>query len=163
MSKIDWAKRLPLETIKQISLEHSLDYRLVAAICMKESSGNSFATRFEPNYKWVYKVNELTASVGCTANTMMVMQMTSWGLMQVMGAVAYELQFPAKQYCSQLVLPHVGILYGCKLLNRLWSKHSTIEKVVASYNAGNPEKYLSGEKRAKEYVDTVLNYMVQVP
>lgn len=58
MSKIDWTKRLPLETIKQISLEHSLDYRLVAAICMKESSGNSFATRFEPNYKWVYKVND---------------------------------------------------------------------------------------------------------
>ena len=163
MSKIDWAKRLPLETIKQISMEHSLDYRLVAAICMKESSGNSFATRFEPQYKWVYKVNELTASVGCTANTMMVMQMTSWGLMQVMGAVAYELQFPAKQYCSQLVLPHVGILYGCKYLSKLWSKYKTIDEVVSCYNAGHISKNNEGKFNNQSYVDSVLSYMVQVP
>lgn len=163
MSKIDWAKRLPLETIKAIAIEQGLDYRLVAAICMQESSGNSFATRFEPTYKWVYNVNELTRSVGCTANTMMVMQMTSWGMMQVMGAVAYENGFSPKQYCTQLVLPHVGILYGCKLLKKLWAKHDTIDKVIASYNAGNPKPYLDGDAKAKKYVDSVLSYMVSVP
>lgn len=163
MSNLNWIKRIPVETATTISSKYSLDHRLVIAIIQQESGGQSFACRFEPNYKWLYNVNDLAKSVGCTANTMTVMQMTSWGLMQVMGAVAYEDGFNPKQYVSQLVLPHIGIEAGCKRLEKLWKKHKTIDQVISAYNAGSLNYDNSGKYNNQNYVDSVLGYMVQVP
>lgn len=159
----EWVKKLPIDTATSIATKFSLDHRLVLAIIQQESGGQSFACRFEPQYKWLYNVNSLAKSVGCTVNTMTVMQMTSWGLMQVMGAVAYEDGFNPRQYVSQLVLPHIGIEYGCRRLEKLWKKYNTINEVISAYNAGSLNYDNSGKYNNQNYVDSVLGYMVQVP
>ncbi len=157
-----WVSKIPMDTVKAIAAKFSLDYRLVTAIIMQESGGKSFAMRHEPRYKYLFSPDKLAKTVGCTMETMVVMQMTSWGLMQVMGAVAYEDGFPTTQYVSQLVIPTIGIEYGCKRLSRLWGKYKTIDQVISAYNAGSLSMTPDGKYKNQAYVDSVLRYMVEV-
>ena len=71
--------------IKSAASRRSLHWELVYAICQVESSLNPSAIRHEPRYRWLVGDNETMSP------TERQDQMTSWGLMQVIGAVAREL------------------------------------------------------------------------
>lgn len=72
-------------------------------------------------------------------------QQSSWGLMQVMGAVSREHGF--KGYFPALCEPEIGLKYGCLHLahhrDRFYHRHGW-EGVVAAYNAGAPRKKNGG-------------------
>ena len=57
-----WALSLPWNIISKAAKSHRLDERLVAAVIMAESSGETWATRFEPNYKWLHKPEEFATN-----------------------------------------------------------------------------------------------------
>lgn len=130
---------------------------LVIAICQTESSGDPFASRFEPDYPylWDNQLNRPLANVsagsklvpvpgfkalaGVTPHTEWVHQKTSWGLMQVMGGVARARGWtgPLPALCSALTGLEIGCNHLAHLRDRFLDGYGWAG-VVAAYNAGNP-------------------------
>ena len=147
--------------IKAAASRRSLPWELVYAICQVESSLNPTAIRHEPRYRWLVGDNE-TMSPAERQD-----QMTSWGLMQVMGAVARELGHTGP--LSDLLDPPTGLFYGCLHLRRFRAKYDIWPDVIAAYNAGSPRRVAGqiGPYVNQSYVDKVLaawnNLEVAIP
>jgi soluble lytic murein transglycosylase-like protein len=162
--------------IPVIARKHQLPEQLVAAIVQVESGGDRFAMRHEPAYPWLWDVarraprattsltasrrlppDDFTAPPGVSKLTEWMGQQTSWGYMQVMGAVARELGF-AGRFFTELCDPMEGLNYGCLHLTRLRRAHFDRHGwpgVAAAYNAGAPRFDERGAFRNQSYVDKV--------
>lgn len=143
------------DLIAAAAATHGLPQEIVAAVVQVESGGNPWATRFEAKYPYLWDVNANAAMRtvwqytplggfpslrGCSGHTEWASQKTSWGLMQVMGAVARERGFRGV-FLSQLCDPATGLDIGCKHLKHLYSRHHDgrgWKGVLAAYNAGSP-------------------------
>lgn len=147
--------------IKAAAARRSLPWELVYAICQVESSLNPAATRHEPHYRWLVGDNEAMSPSERHD------QMTSWGLMQVMGAVARELGHQGP--FEDLLHPPTGLFYGCLHLRRFRAKYDLWPDVIAAYNAGSPRRVAGqiGPYVNQSYVDKVLrawnNLEVAIP
>src|SRR5574337_628443 len=139
-----------IELIKIRAKTHDLPWELVAAVVEVESSFDPYAIRYESAYKWlVGRDEQLTA-------TERMQQMTSWGLMQVMGGVAREYGFTG--FCSRLCIPSVGIYYGMLHLEKYHRRYPNWSETIASYNAGRPVTVPTNGKFVNQaYVDNVLS------
>ena len=153
---IDWAKSLPWNVITAKSADFNLDSLLVAAIIWHESKGQIYATRFEPNYKWLYDVDKFVNHLN-SKETEIALQSCSFGLMQIMGAVVRELGYTG--YLAKIYRPDINIYYGCMYLDKLRKKWPDMKDHVAAYNGGHPAK-INGKLRSdlQSYVDSVLKY-----
>lgn len=155
---------LPMQIVKQKALKHGLDFRIIAAIAWRESAGNPWAMRYEPQYKWLYKEEALAKKCGCSLETMINMQKSSWGLMQVMGAVAYENGFPQNEWVTKLMVPSESLEFGCRLLSKLWDREKEAVRMVASYNAGSVRFDASTRQLVNiRYVDFVMKLASLIP
>lgn len=134
-----------VKLVQDVAAEEQIPWELLYAICMTESSGNEFAIRYEPNYKWLLGAN--------ISNAERLGQKTSWGLCQVMGAVAREYGY-TDQF-SGLWDPRTNLKYGVKHIKRLKAKHGSWPPAIASYNAGTPV-LVDGKYKNQGYVDKVL-------
>lgn len=152
-----WVLRLPWSLIEDISDQENVPQNLLAAIVQTESANNKYAVRFEPNYKWLYKTKDNARDNGLTEATETIFQMTSFGLTQVMGAVARELGLKGPIF--QLLDEKTNLEYCAKLLKRLASKHKERDDIIAAYNAGSPIKSLNGLYKNQSYVDKVNLYL----
>lgn len=133
----------------------ALETDLVEAIVRVESSGIPWAWNPEPAYRYVYDVRaqrpfrKLTSEEASAKRPPADFfplagdpdqewwaQQASWGLMQVMGALARELGFRGP-YLTQLVDPATNLAYGCRQLALLmtWAE-GDLRKAVGAYNAG---------------------------
>lgn len=143
--------------IETAAAGHGLSANLVEAIVLQESGGNTWATRPEPAYRYLVTAktgqpfrflspNEAASKLPPSdfhgilpsgALQEWLGQQTSWGLMQVMGAVARELGFKAP-YFAELTDPMTGLHFGCKhFANQLaWSK-GNVNRALGAYNAGH--------------------------
>jgi hypothetical protein len=170
------------ETIQIKSRQNGLPEPLVRAICIHEpgksvpESQRWFATRFEPHYKYLWDCeNDRPYPAGkigpwphqvptnfstlpgliLSAGTEFIQQKTSWGPMQVMGAVARELGFTGlfPELCGPL-----GVYYGCLHLKRLANRFLPVhgwEGVAAAFNAGTPRRTSDGRWENQRYVDAL--------
>lgn len=120
----------------------------VLAVCQIESGYNPWAYRYEPGFRY------LVGDVGIMSPTEKTQQMASWGLMQVMGAVAREAGLTG--FCSKLCEPSIGLAYGMRHLRRFYTKYQSWPDALASYNAGSPRKNQAGQYFNQGYVDKVL-------
>lgn len=132
-----------------------LDPDLVAAQVHVESSGDAFAWNPEPAYRYLWNVTthapfrrlthaELEAkqaphdfpALGGDPDQEWWAQQASWGLMQIMGAVAREHEFRGV-YLTELTDPVVNLTIGCSHLAGLidWAA-GDVAKALAAYNAG---------------------------
>jgi len=152
-----WVFLLPLSLISQEAKKQNIDVNLISAIVMVESAGRECAVRYEHNYRWLFHHRNFADDQGITEQTEETFQKTSWGLMQVMGAVARELGYkgPLVELCN----PKLGLHYGCLKLKELIEREDSIEDAIASYNAGQAVKtrggfYLPGT--TQKYVDKVM-------
>lgn len=161
MNEPTWLKHVPRDIIQTVAATHRLDWHLVAAIVMTESGGNCWKPRHEPAYQWIWHPRELAEKVGVSYPTMLMLQRSSWGPMQVMGAVAYELGLPQDMVPTQLCLPHIGIEYGCRLLAKLFQKYNEESDVIAAYNAGSA-RIINGMYANQKYVDKVHGYLSEL-
>jgi hypothetical protein len=128
---------------------------LVEAIVRVESEGNPFAWNPEPRYRYLWNVwtkapfravteAELTSKVPPRDFPALAGdhdqewwgQQASWGLMQVMGAVAREEGFSAP-YLPELCDPAANLIVGCRHLRGLvlWAD-GDLAQTAAAYNAG---------------------------
>lgn len=151
---------LPQETrdlITEIATAKGLDTPLLTAVVIHESSGNPWAWNPEPRYRYMWDVKakgpfrHLTAAENASATPPPDFhslagdrdqewwgQRASWGLIQVMGAVARQYGFEGL-YLTQLTDPRLGLTYGAvhltTLLRRAQGRRSD---ALAMYNAGDP-------------------------
>lgn len=171
----------PSATIAKViaagATDFGLPHDIVLAVCRKESSLNAWATRYEPDYRYLwdnernrpYNVrsadmtldrapDDFAGVAGATAHTEWIAQQTSYGLMQPMGALARELGF--KGYLSQLFNPVENVAIGCRHLRDLQKRyHSKYgwAGVLAAYNAGSPRLAANGRFVNQPYVDGVFS------
>jgi hypothetical protein len=148
---------LPLELIKKVAEANMIPPAFLAAIVIGESGGDQFAIRFEPHYKWLFKVKENAAENKITEDTERVMQMTSWGLCQVMGAVARELGIKGSIFA--MLEPSVNLKIASHLIVRLRNKYKSPEDIFAAYNAGSVIKKSNGEYSNQLYVNKAMSFM----
>lgn len=160
MSLIPWVQKLPWDIIEDVADAENVPATILAAIIQTESSGNRFAIRFEPGYKYLFQTRENAQDNRITEATETVMQMTSFGLTQVMGAVARELGLKGPIF--QLLEPQVNITYCAKLLKRLAKKYTQKDDLIAAYNAGSAIKGMDGRYKNQTYVDKVNGYLADI-
>lgn len=155
---------------------HRIPESLLRAVVLTESSGREDATRYEGAYRWMVAprtggpFRRLTQDEAMSATPPPDFfpqapdeaariaewrgQRTSWGPMQVMGAVARQFGFrgPFEQLSGVW-----GLYYGCLLLERLRERfHAQYgwEGVAAAYNAGTPRKVRVGNRWENQpYID----------
>jgi soluble lytic murein transglycosylase-like protein len=123
--------------------------------------GTGTPCRFEKDYKWLWKPKECAQNARITETTEMAMlQMTSWGYMQIMGAVGRE--FGLTGSILQLLEPKTNFKFACLLLKRLARKYKERSDIFAAYNAGSPIKTLDGKYKNEGYVDKVLDNLAAI-
>lgn len=160
-----------------------LPFWLVAAIVRVESGGNPWAWNPEPPYRYLWDVRlgrpfrALTAAeiqserppadfpaLAGDRDQEWWAQAASWGLMQVMGAVARERGYRGP-YLTALLDPETALHYGCAHLASLRDRHHARYDwpgVIAAYNAGSPR--LAGGRYVNQgYVDKVFQAAQEVP
>lgn len=156
----DWLMQLPINIIKAKALEQDLDPMLLAAICWQESRGFVYAVRFEPNYRWTYRLEKFAKMQNITLETEKNLQMQSYGLAQIMGGTARWLGFTGP--LPALYKPENNLYWACKYLRYLSNRSSNVKDIIASYNAGSAIKDMRGNYKNQSYVDKVLNYYKQI-
>lgn len=143
---------LPVEwQLPQLAVSTALPPTLLLALVEVESRGNPWAIRYEPSYRWLWDLHHKAPFQGqgayadptrfpsllpCSPATEWAAQKTSWGLLQVMGAVARERGFRGP-FLSALCEPWVGLELGCRQLT--WLRGQTggdLQAMVAAYNGG---------------------------
>lgn len=162
--------------ITSTAREHDLPDELVGAIVCTESARIATRWRVEPRYRYLWDVaaarpfrplthaeiatekapRDFSAIEGSSVDTEWWGQQASWGLMQVMGAVAREHGFGDD--FPLLCDPLTGLRWGCKHL--AWVAKSYFNRygwsgVIAAYNAGSPRR-VGGQWVNQHYVDTVV-------
>jgi soluble lytic murein transglycosylase-like protein len=156
-----WITRLPLGTIREVASETNIPWNLLAAIVQTESGGNPYAARFEPDYKYYFKVKEFAKQNQITDITETVLQKTSWGLCQLMGGLCRELGHTGS--LLEVLDQELNLKLCAKHLLNLIKKHPERDAMLAAYNAGSPIKDLkTGKYRNQEYVDKVLGYFLEL-
>jgi hypothetical protein len=135
---------------------HGIDACILAALVVKESSGDPLAVRHEPRYQWLWDVDkwepfrrlseeerrsatpppDFRAPVGVSAATEWSSQRTSWGACQIMGATARERGFRGR-FLSALCEPTLGVEYGARHLALLMARYDAMS-ALSAYNAGKP-------------------------
>lgn len=144
--------------IKEVAGRHDLPPELVQAVVQVESAGQACAWNPEPHYRYLVDCRtgkpfrKLTREeqrskippedfpcLGGDRDQEWWAQQASWGLMQVMGAVARERGFVGP-YLPELCNPEVGLEYGCRHLamftRRFYSRFGWAA-VCAAYNGGS--------------------------
>jgi len=141
--------------VKQAAQEHGFNPALIYAICMKESSMDPWAMRFEPGWRWWLHPIEWARRVRVTSKTERIAQQCSWGLMQIMGTVARERGFTGD--IPQLCDVQTNLRYGCLHVKHLFSRYTDVRAVLSSYNTGRPNTSVG-----RAYAADVLKIMSDV-
>lgn len=135
---------------------HALDPTLVAALVKIESRFDPWAWNPEPQYRYLWDVKARAPFRQMTPEEQLSeypppdfpcfagdpdqefwAQQASWGLMQVMGAIAREEGFIGP-YIPALCQPTIGLMAGCSHLARqlTWAG-GNVQRALAAYNGGH--------------------------
>ncbi len=105
---------------------------IVCAIIEQESSWNTWAVRFEPEFERRY----IHPSLPMAPTTEELCLAVSWGLMQVMGKTAREHGFTGK-FLNALCEPEIGISIGCAIFAEKLAKTKGVpERALLLWNGG---------------------------
>lgn len=126
-------KTLYHDLIVQVAGQHGLEPRMVEAVVLQESGGNTDAFRFEPKFYARY-LAKLPACKGLNPRRIS----SSYGLMQLMYWVAKELGFQDEP--ETLFVPAIGLEWGCRKLAELWAwSGQDLDSTWAAYNGGKAD------------------------
>jgi len=150
-----------ISEIIEAANKHGLDPLLIQAIVSVESAGNPWVCRYEPLFRYLYFPREHADRLNQSVETETNQQMTSWGLMQLMGAVARELGFT--EPLAKLSDLQTGLEWSCKKLKTLKERWGEDEiRMIASWNAGSPRKTPGGLYVNQTYVDKVWRKLTEL-
>ncbi len=144
------------KVLEHLPKENRNLFPIIMGIIETESSFNPYAARYEPHYRWLVTPEKFFRNYTTNPETEVILQKTSIGLMQLMGA-----NYRALGYTRPLtaVFEDVDtqIRYGIKFFLNLYEKYESIPAAVAAYNAGSPRKTQTGRYVNQAYVDKVLS------
>jgi hypothetical protein len=107
--------------------------------CHTESALNPYAMRYEPNFRYLFPPDDKPPRF----TTEWFAQKTSWGILQIMGAVARERMFDAR-FLAELCDLKVNLRLASEYLAELRGRSDgTWNGALASYNGG-----LRGNRKA---------------
>lgn len=171
-----------IRLVSAAAAKHGLFPALVWGLVKAESSGNPWAWNPEPHYRYLWDLNlwgpfraltaaeriseipprDFTAPRGVPLDAEWQGQQASWGLMQVMGAVARELGY-SEPFLTGLCQPETGLDYGCLYLARQMKAYDgQAHLAVAAYNAGSPRHDpITGKLMNQKYVDRVVEFAAE--
>lgn len=141
--------------VKYAADSQGIDSDLLLALVMKESSGCTWMVRLEPRWKDFVSPRDWASRLIISSETETNMQMCSWGLGQVMGAVAREHGFD--RLLSALCIPEVGLKYSALHLKKFLIKYGSEAAALSAYNQGSPRKTPGGLYLNQRYVDDVCS------
>jgi Transglycosylase SLT domain len=144
--------------IKRIASSRKEDPNLVISIVDQESRFSSFAQRYESQYPYLFHPDRFKTGLISLA-TEINAQKTSWGLGQVMGALAREQGH--KGFFAELLIPEINIEHIVTRLATLRKITSEPAYLFAGYNGGfgAMRKGVSGLFKNQHYVNECLkNY-----
>jgi soluble lytic murein transglycosylase-like protein len=130
----------------------AIEPELICAFIWQESGGETRAIRFEDKIHFNYTANKYAKQLNISQITEVNCQNTSFGLLQILGVKARELGFEG--YLTDLLIPEIGLKYGCKNLGILNKKYKNMEDVIVSYNSGSPLRR-DGKYINEEYLESV--------
>lgn len=162
--------------------EYGLTPQLVEALVLQESGGNPWALNPEPRYRYFWDIRKKAPFRALTAAEIAAKippadfhslagdpdqewwaQQASFGVCQVMGAVARELGC-TEPYLTALCDPVIGLRFGCKKLavEVKWAD-GDLSSALAAYNGGRGGN-APGTKplRNAAYADTVLGRLAKI-
>lgn len=129
----------------------AIECDVILAVIWQETfpMGDSWSYRYESGYQYFYDAKsskplfDKSLSVQANRNkaaivlgsTEFAQQSASWGLMQVMGAVAREMGM--KGWITRLCDPHEGVRLGCLYLNRLLKGTGDLREALVRYNGAS--------------------------
>lgn len=168
-----WALAFPHDVIEVCAGKYGIHKEYVYSIVQQESRGRTYATRFEHELylrhlerarhgrlSYFLRPENFAKLCFISVDTERAHQMTSWGLMQVMGFKAREMGFaePLPMAC----LPHVGLELGCRAFAGFLKRYDgNYKHAVLAFNAGSvrmdprePRKFVN-----QHYLDGVLSWL----
>lgn len=136
-----------MDQIQKAAEKYSIPVHVLAGLAAQESQGNTWAARPEAHYRWTF--GRLASHVPLLKKLLprwrtmaqdAYMQRISYGLFQVMGAVARELGF--KGYLTMLCNPEIGARMGAaKLADCLKRSNGDLRAALLRYNGGGDPAY----------------------
>ncbi len=154
---------------RSMEVTHGIPAGLLAGFAFTESGFEEYAWNPEPHYRYLWDVRknapfrklseaERKSEVpppdfpvlGGDRDQEWWAQQASWGLFQVMGAVAREVGFKAK-FLPSLMNPMTNFTIACLFLGKLRTRFVEWPRVISAYNAGTPTP------TNQEYVNKVLS------
>lgn len=170
-----WWEKIPSPEVAVIAHKHGLELNVVMAVIQVESAGNPFAVRAEMTAlldqngrqvfmsRWHYPFHpkEIAEKLGCTVPTEKVFQATSFGPMQIMGAVAREHGFTG--WLTELCSWSLGTEFGCRHLRKMRDRYGEDPATLyAAYNAGSPRKTPGGMFENQRNVDRFMTFYREI-
>lgn len=155
-----WIQKLRWDLIEEVSDEEKVPANILAAIVQTESGGDRHAIRFELYYKYLHTPKVFAQDTRVTEATETILQMCSFGLTQVMGAVARELGLRGTMF--QLFDERTNLIYCARLLKKLAKKYTVKDDLIAAYNAGSAIKGLDKRFKNQAYVDKVNGFLAEI-
>lgn len=146
-----------IDIIKTCAVDQGVPPLVMAAIVMQESAGNQYALRFEPAWKLYQSPEVFAKKLGQSLDTEKSAQAHSYGLCQIMGAVAREHAFDG--YWGQLYDADLNMTIGCLHFKKFLKRHGGNEvDAISCYNAGSVRRGPDGKYSNQAYVDSVLKH-----
>lgn len=153
-------KKVLKPLIEKNAFSYGLDPSWFPAIITQESRWNLLAVRYEPNYAYLYRPEQFTSGFNSMA-TEVNTQKTSWGLGQIMGALAREQGHTGLM--AELLIPDINIKHMAIRLAGLKKRSTEADFIFAGYNGGPGamHKLANGQFPNQQYVDGVRKYLVK--
>lgn len=148
---------MDLDHLLVVSLahDHKIDPPLALALAEKESTFDRWAWNPEPRYRYLWDVHQnapfrpLTAEEnvsevppadfpsyhGVPRDAEWWGQQASWGMMQIMGAVARENGFVGRHF-PQLCEPKVGLPLSFRHFSKYLARYHDVFRALEAYNGG---------------------------
>ena len=124
-----------IEMAKTIATNHSLDPALICAVVEQESSWNTFAIRYEPEF-YLHYVRPLAGLSATEAYA----RAFSWGLLQLLGECARENGYTGD--LAALCDPGTGLNAGCvHFARKLKAADGDVHKALLLWNGGAAPGY----------------------
>jgi soluble lytic murein transglycosylase-like protein len=165
-----------VDMARKESTTQGVSLALILGVIETESSGDTWAYNPEPKYHWLWDFknqrpfraitkaedcsefppDDFSAPAGADTDAEWWGQQASWGLMQVMGAVAREHGYGGR-FLTSLCDPATGVWVGTVVLKSLLKRWGDPEMAAASYNAGSVSFRPGGKEFTNQrYVDKVI-------